>query len=212
MQILALSDRIVPYLHGPNIVQRFGDVDLIVGCGDLPAYYLEYIVTQLNVPLVYVPGNHDPDQFHVPGGVNIDGRLINLNDCFILGLGGSRRYKKEGRHQYSEFEMRSRIIRLVPRLLYNRIRHRRAVDVLVTHAPPRGIHDANDQAHVGFTAFLELIHIFRPALMLHGHTHQLRNIEVTETEYKGCLITNVFPYRSVNFECSLRARALIDRA
>lgn len=200
MHILALSDRIVPHLHSPNVIKSFGDVELVVACGDLPADYLEYVLTQLNIPLVYVPGNHDPDTYHVPGGLNIDGKLVNVNGAFILGLGGSRRYKKEGRHQYTEFDMRLRIARLIPKLLSNRVRHRRAIDVLVTHAPPRGIHDAKDLAHIGFTAFHDLLHIFRPALMLHGHTHLLRNIEVTETEHMGCCIINVYPSRSVSFE------------
>ena len=32
---------------------------LILACGDLPYYYLEYIVGLLDVPLFYVHGNHD---------------------------------------------------------------------------------------------------------------------------------------------------------
>jgi uncharacterized protein len=45
----------------------FGDTlrrlrpDLVVSCGDLPFDYLEYIVTVSSAPLLYVPGNHDPD-------------------------------------------------------------------------------------------------------------------------------------------------------
>ncbi len=197
MRILALSDNVVSHIYSPAITQRFADVDLIVGCGDLPVAYLEYIVTLLPAPLVYVPGNHDPDSYRIPGGINIDGHVINVGGFWIMGLGGSQRYKNRGRHQYTEFDMSLRVARLLPRLLYNRIRYGRAMDVLVTHSPAWGIHDAMDVAHTGFRIFLRLIGWFRPRLMLHGHTHILQNIQVAETEYRGCRIINVFPARTV---------------
>ncbi len=197
MRILALSDDVVSHIYSPAIKQNYADVDLIVGCGDLPAAYLEYIVTLLPAPLVYVPGNHDPDQYTIPGGVNIDGLLVNVSGCWIVGLGGSQRYKNLGKHQYTEFDMNLRVARLLPRLLYNRFRYGRAMDVLVTHSPAWGIHDALDLAHTGFHVFLRLIRWFRPRLMLHGHTHILQNIQVAETEYLGCRIINVFPARTI---------------
>lgn len=198
MRILALSDNVVSYIYDPSIARRFREIDLIVGCGDLPIGYLEYIVTLLSVPLVYVPGNHDPDDYNVPGGTNIDGHVKNINGCWIMGLGGSQRYKKGGKHQYTEFEMRTRVARLIPRLLYNRFRSGRALDLFITHSPAWGIHDALDVAHTGFRVFLNVIRWFRPRLMLHGHTHIVHNIEVAETEHHGCRIVNVFPARKVN--------------
>jgi Icc-related predicted phosphoesterase len=198
MRILALSDNVVSHIYSPAITQRFKDIDLIVGCGDLPAAYLEYIVTLLPAPLVYVPGNHDPDNYIVPGGIDIDGRVIEINGCWMMGLGGSQRYKRRGKHQYTEFEMCARVARLIPRLLFNRIRYGRALDVLITHSPARGIHDGQDVAHTGFRVFLSVIRWFLPQIMLHGHTHIMQNIEVAETEYQGCRIINVFPVRKVN--------------
>ena len=58
MKILAVSDTEVPILYSPSIVQRFRDVDVIISCGDLPYYYLEYMISMLDVPLYYVRGNH----------------------------------------------------------------------------------------------------------------------------------------------------------
>jgi Icc-related predicted phosphoesterase len=198
MRILALSDTVVSHIHGPSIKRRYKDIELIVGCGDLPAEYLEYVVTLLPAPMVYVPGNHDADDYHVPGGMDIDGRIVNVNGYWIMGLGGSHRYKNRGRHQYTESEMRFRLVRMLPRLLYNRIRNGRALDLLVTHSPARGIHDANDVAHIGFRIFLNVIRWFQPCLMLHGHTHIVQNIEVSETDYHGCRIINVYPARKVD--------------
>ena len=197
MKILALSDQIEPEIYSPSIVERFADVDLIIGCGDLPAYYLEYIVTQLNVPLLYVAGNHDADDLHDPGGESVEGKIIRWNEIIIAGLGGSRRYKPKGRHQYTETEMRWRTLKLMPRLLYMRFRHQRFLDILITHAPPLGIHDASDLAHIGFATFRTLLEILNPKLMLHGHSHAIRNLDDTFTRYLNCDILNVFPYRVI---------------
>jgi Icc-related predicted phosphoesterase len=46
--------------------------------------------------------------------------------------------------------------------------------LLITHAAPRGLNDAPDHAHRGFTAFRWLIDQVRPPLWLHGHTALVR--------------------------------------
>ena len=60
MKILAVSDMVVDRLYSAQVAERFHDVEMIIGCGDLPYEYLEFLVTSMNIPLVYVPGNHDP--------------------------------------------------------------------------------------------------------------------------------------------------------
>ncbi|MEW6568581.1 MAG: metallophosphoesterase [Chloroflexota bacterium] len=198
MRILALSDQVMDFLYSPLVGERFGDVDVLVSCGDLPAYYLEYMVTQLNVPLLYVPGNHDPDDLRVPGGRALDGAVARVEGALFAGLGGSRRYKPDGRHQYSEGEMQWRVAQLAVRLWLSRLRGGRGLDVVVTHAPPLHIHDAPDLPHLGFASFLGLLTVFRPRLLLHGHSHAQRNIEITDTTVSGTRIVNVFPYRVID--------------
>lgn len=200
MKILALSDKVVPFIYSKNVSETYQDVDLVLGCGDLPAKYLEFVLTVLNVPLVYVPGNHDKDDLRVPGGIPADGRMVKVLGLRILGLGGSPRYKRRGRHQYTESEMRTRLLAFAPGIFWERLRGRRGFDILLTHAPPRGIHDASDPAHVGFKAFLKLMRWARPRLMVHGHTHAVRNLEPTETEYGDTLVVNVYPYRRLELE------------
>jgi Icc-related predicted phosphoesterase len=51
------------------------------------------------------------------------------------------------------------------------LRDGRGVDVLVTHAPPRGAGDREDPAHRGFEALNWLAERLRPPLLLHGHIH-----------------------------------------
>ena len=58
MKILTLSDRVDELIYSPAIKHLFNDVDLVLGCGDLPHYYLEFIVTMIGGPLFYVVGNH----------------------------------------------------------------------------------------------------------------------------------------------------------
>lgn len=212
MKILALSDQVVEHLYSPLVKERFGDVDLVVGCGDLPNYYLDYIVSMLNVPLALVPGNHDlpvaplhSDQGPESSGgprwsANIDGSVVQEQGVLMAGLGGSIRYRPDGIHQYTQAEMAGRVLKLAPRLYWNRIRHGRFLDILVTHAPPRGIHDAEDPAHVGFQVFNRFIARFRPRYLLHGHSHVYRRCDVTTTLVGPTTIINVYPYRLIEVD------------
>lgn len=196
MKILALSDETVPFIYSPAVRERFGDVRLIVACGDLPAEYLEYVVTQLNVPLVYVPGNHDPDDYIVHGGQSVDGRWERINGIAIAGLGGSQRYKPSGKHQYTDDEMFARAARL---LLTSRMAGRQ-IDLFLTHSAPLGVHDGPDHVHAGFRAFHTFLRTGKPRLMLHGHTHVQRNLETTVTQLYATQVVNVYPYRLMELE------------
>ena len=58
MKILALSDKVVPFIYSSQIRTRFGGTDLVLGCGDLPYYYLEFVLDSMYIPLFFVRGNH----------------------------------------------------------------------------------------------------------------------------------------------------------
>ena len=197
MNILALSDRRTPYVYSPSVKETFKDVGLVVGCGDVSPDYLEYVLNQLCVPLIYVPGNHDADDFRVSGGTPVDGKVIGTAGLTVAGLGGSRRYKTDGRHQYSEREMHVRALSLLPRLLLRRLAGGHRLDLLVTHAPPLGIHDTADLTHRGFLAFRRLLWLLRPRLMLHGHVHIVPNLDRRESSLYGVRIINVYPVQNV---------------
>jgi Icc-related predicted phosphoesterase len=208
MKILALSDEVVDFIYSPRVVDRFGDVDLILGCGDLPFYYLEFVVTILNKPLYFVPGNHDArNQYmsdgriinHAEGCIDIDRNVAQEEDLILAGLGGSIRYRPDGIHQYTDSEMAGRIASLAPALWYNRMRYGRFLDILITHSPPFGIHDGGDLAHRGFKSFITFIKNFKPRFLLHGHSHVYRNTEITRTQLGSTEIINVYPYRVIEF-------------
>ena len=202
MKILAVSDEVVERLYNLCDIGHFNDIELIIGCGDLPYPYLENIVTFLNVPLLYVPGNHDPkyqrdnSKTYVEGGSNLDLKLARVKKFLIGGLGGSVLYRPDGTNQHSQTEAYLRAFRLLPRLLLNRIQYGRYLDIFITHSPPFGIHDDNTQAHTGLKAINWIIQITKPRYHLHGHTHfYRRNLAASETDHKGTKIINVHPYK-----------------
>lgn len=212
MKILAVSDEVSERLYSATLLQHFGGVDFVVGCGDLPYYYLEYLTTMLGVPLYYVPGNHDP--LYQPevlsslaaGCENIDGRVMFHRGLMLAGLGGSIRYKPLGDNQYTQAEMNRRVVRLALRLLWSRWVRRRNLDIFVAHSPPFGIHDDTDRAHTGFYAFRNLIRTFRPRYFLHGHTMVYKpNIVSPVTMVGDTRVINVYPYRLVEIEVSGQA-------
>jgi len=201
MKILAVSDQVVDRIYSLASQGQFRDVSLILGCGDLPYDYLEYLVSVLNVPLYYVPGNHDPEYdqrraaARAEGCTNLDLRLTHTRFGLTLaGFGGSVRYKPQGPNQYSQIEASARALSLLPALTWNRLRGRR-LDILLAHSPPLGIHDS-DGAHEGLSALNLLIRWARPRYLLHGHTHFYRqNLETSETHFLDTHIINIFPYK-----------------
>lgn len=202
MKILAVSDEVVERLYSLSHNGHFNDVELIVGCGDLPYPYLENIVTILNVPLLYVPGNHDPAhreedmKSFVEGGSNLDRKLERIKTFLFGGLGGCIQYHPRGTNQYTQTDAYLRAFGMLPRLLLNRIHYGRYLDILITHSPPFGIHDDDTQAHRGLKAINWLIRVARPRYHFHGHTHfYRRNLEASETIYKDTRIINVHPYK-----------------
>ncbi|MDY7080361.1 MAG: metallophosphoesterase, partial [Chloroflexota bacterium] len=165
MKILAVSDQVVRSIYSSHIRERFGDVDIVLSCGDLPYSYLEYIVSILNVPCFFVHGNHDGPEYTADGRVltepegwiNLDEQVLKVRGILLGGLEGSIRYKPRATFQYTEMEMTRKAWRLTPSLLMNRVRYGRYLDILVTHAPPLGIHDGKDWPHRGFKTFLGLM-------------------------------------------------------
>ena len=204
MKILAVSDEVIERLYSLSTAGHFNDVELILGCGDLPYPYLENLISFLNVPLFYVPGNHDTtyspqdSRTYVQGGSNLDLKLIRHKTFLIGGLGGSVLYRPDGANQYTQTESYFRAFQFLPRLILNKMNYGRALDILITHSPPFGIHDEDSQAHQGLKAINWLTRIAKPRYHFHGHTHfQRRNLSVSETTSGQTKIMNIFPYKVI---------------
>ena len=188
MKILALADEELMSLWDNYVPPRLKEYDLIFSAGDLHAAYLSFIVTMARAPVMYVHGNHDTGYAVTePEGCDcIDGKIVEYKGLRILGLGGCMWYRPSA-HQYREKQMAKRI-----RKLRWEIAKYGGVDVIVTHAPPRGVGDAEDLPHMGFECFLDLIDRYRPKYLLHGHVHLRYSADLTrEREYGGTKVINV---------------------
>ena len=188
MKILCIADEELTIFWDSYVPGRLKEYDLILSSGDLKAAYLSFIVTMARAPLMYVHGNHDTGYAvtEPEGCDSIDGQMVEYRGLRILGLGGCLWYRP-GAHQYSEKEMRKRIWKL-----RWQIAKYGGVDIIVTHAPPRGVGDGEDRAHQGFESFLELMDTYRPRYLLHGHVHLSYGRDRTrEREYQDTKVINV---------------------
>jgi Icc-related predicted phosphoesterase len=206
MKILALSDQVIDRLYSGHVKINYPDLNLMIGCGDLPYSYLEFLLTILNIPLYYVPGNHDPEYGHsaatrAEGGVNLDGKVLFEKGLLMAGLGGSILYQPGGPNQYSQGEMYLRAWRLLPKILWARARFRRPLDLLITHSPPAGIHDDDDPTHQGLRALNFLLRWARPRYLLHGHTiFYHHNLNSHVTNHGETQVVNVYPFRVLEID------------
>jgi Icc-related predicted phosphoesterase len=206
VKALVVSDVVSEVLYSPEVLTIASGVEVVLSCGDLPAAYLEYILTMLDVPLYYVPGNHDRTTYRVDGrltagpdgGLPLDGRVAVFRgadgrEVVLAGLGGSMFYG--GRtNQYTEREMRGRMLRMAPSLWRSRWSRGRAVDVLMTHAAPFGIHDGTDPSHRGFRAFLAFMRRYGPSLLVHGHVHPSYGYDTKPRRYGETMVRSVYGY------------------
>jgi Icc-related predicted phosphoesterase len=214
VKILAVSDKVVKSIYSDHIRERFADVDMVISCGDLPYSYLEYIVSMLNVPCFFVHGNHDQPEhqsngrvlFEPGGWINLDGQTVRAGDIILAGLEGSIRYKPRGDYQYTDSQIAFKIRRMMPALLMNRVRYGRYLDILVTHAPPLGIHDGEDHCHRGFKSLLWFMERFKPRYLLHGHKHVYKP-EPCRTGYEDTQVLNVYPFRTFDLDSALKLKA-----
>jgi Icc-related predicted phosphoesterase len=206
VKLLALSDIEHPIIYNSQIQSRFPDIDLVISCGDLSYYYLEYIISMLDTPLYYVRGNHAPveefsssDSRRDPwGAIDIHRRVVydQKFGLILAGIEGSLRYNK-GLYQYTQGEMWTMVLSMVPNLIFNKIKFGRYLDIFVTHAAPKGIHDEGDRAHQGIQAFKWLIKVFQPRYHLHGHVHLYNPGQVRESKLGETTILNTYGYREI---------------
>lgn len=226
MKILCVADHIDPLVYSCTVKQRFGDVELVLSAGDLPMEYLGFIASSLNRPVGFVFGNHNLKELPTfkkshrsllettsitaqirtyYGATCLEDRVVNLDGLLVAGLGGSMRYN-DGEHQFTDRQMYRRILRLMPRLLWNRVVHGRYLDILLTHAPPRGIQDREDLCHRGFRAFLWFMRVFRPLYLLHGHIHLYDINAQRVVQYEETRVINVYDHFILNLDDEERPR------
>ena len=206
MRLLAVADEISPVIYSHNFPGNLPPFDVVLAAGDLSGENLEFIATKVKVPPVFVFGNHGDGYLRTrdgtlrpPGGcINAHLRFVEVAGLSILGVEGSARYR-DGPHQYSEREFAVMLARLTPWLWLRQRRHGRAVDVLLTHAPPLGPTAGDDFAHRGVPAFNEFHRRWRPRLHVHGHVHlDGSSAARTHLSEAGVKVVNAFQYTLID--------------
>lgn len=209
LRVLAVSDEVDQRVYSTTIRERMGDVDMVVGCGDLPASYLEFLTDALHRPVYYVLGNHaeeitrvgaQGEPRHPEGCTDVGFKVVRdpVSGLIMAGLPGSPRYSSRDPVQFTEFDMVLHMLRMAPRLLWNRIRHGRALDLLITHSPPRDVGDREDPAHRGFRSMRRFVELVRPTYLLHGHIHLYDRNEPYRHRLYETDVVNVYPYRRLD--------------
>lgn len=209
MKILAIADAVSPVIYSENFPGNLPPFDLVLSAGDMPGHVLDYLATKLTVQPVFVLGNHgngwlrDPftGERTLPGGcINAHGRVVEVGGLLIAGIEGSPRYRP-GPHQYSEFQLSCMCAALTPQLLRNRLTRGRAVDVLLTHAAPKGPHEGKDFPHRGVGAFNRFAERWKPKLHVHGHVHLSgANAKREYTTAGGVRVVNAFEFTLIDLD------------
>ena len=218
LKILTVGDKETNLIKTSGIKQRFGDVDFVISCGDLSYYYLEYIVSMLDIPLYFVRGNHarkveysmEGNRTRPWGADDLHRRCIRSSSGVLLaGIEGSIRYS-DSPFQYTQGEMWQMVFELIPKFLINRVRYGRYLDIFVSHAPMWGVHDKDDLPHTGIKAFRWLVTVFQPLLHLHGHIHVYHPDEVIESLVKCTRVVNAYGYRILTVDAHQRTSRLLS--
>ena len=201
LKILVISDQVNDLIYSPTVKDRYGDVSFVLSCGDLPYYYLEFIIDALNVPLGFVRGNHaikieisEHEERTGPwGALDLHRKCRRINGVLVAGFEGSLRYRK-GHHQFTQFEVWLLVLGMVPRMLWNRLIYGRFLDILISHAPPWQINDGDDLPHQGFKAFRWFLKVFKPRYHFHGHIHLYNSAQKVCTRFEHTDVINAYGY------------------
>lgn len=190
IRLLAISDEPDPSLDSVETRRGMGEIDLVVGAGDLEPDYLGFVADAFHAPLRYIRGNHDvgaawahTERVLLPEPMR-DGEVVEEAGLRLIGFSGSPRYN-DRTMQISSLGMWARVIAAWPRAT------RARPMIVVSHAPPRDVNDDQDRAHRGFQAFRWLVARIDPPLWLHGHTALVRRgIDDRLARYNGTIFYN----------------------
>lgn len=136
----------------------------------------------------FVPGNHDPVRAfgEVQGMVQMHNRQESIGGLTVCGVGGSVPSYKNGEMVWTGYPLEA-------------TRYpEHYCDVVLSHQGPSGSKTSlyskapyDEVIESGRDDLLAYIETYHPTLVIHGHTHTGRGMEM----YKGTIILNPGPYR-----------------
>jgi uncharacterized protein len=159
MRLLVLADE-ESWLPLPALVRSHAP-DAVITLGDLVPDTLDPLGRFPGLPVLGVYGNHDDGTYlDAANATNLHLKAAAVDGVTFAGFQGCVKYTPGFvRLQYSQREA-AKMARRLPR-----------ADVLISHAPPRGVHEEpDDRAHEGFDGLRAYDERIAPRLHLHGHT------------------------------------------
>lgn len=191
---LVVSDDPDPVLTHDTNRAELGQLDAIVGCGDLEPDYLGFLADAFAVPLSYVRGNHDKGgrwddsvAKTAPGHL-ATGRLHRVTGLPIVALEWpGLRHGDRLRHDGTAW---TDALQVAGRRAIARLGRADGAMVVISHAPPRGLGDrAADRYHAGYAGYRWLLDRAHPPLWLHGHVPPA-SVDAWRVEHDGTEIVN----------------------
>jgi uncharacterized protein len=157
MRLLILADQ-ESWLPLPALIDSHAP-DVVVTLGDLASDMLDPL-GRYALPVLGVYGNHDDGRYlEAANTTNMHLAHTTIGGTVFAGFEGCVQYKRGAALQYTQREA-ARLARRLP-----------AADILISHAPPRGIHEEpEDRAHEGFDGLRDYDLRAAPRLHIHGHT------------------------------------------
>jgi Icc-related predicted phosphoesterase len=122
-----------------------------------------------------------------------DPQTCKKTPLLIAGASGTVRYNN-GLCQFTEDQMTFKLLKLVPKLIYNKLKYGRYLDIFMTHASPRHIHDHEDPCHLGFECYNWFLERFKPTYMVHGHIHLYDLREERIGKYYDSTVVNAYAH------------------
>ncbi len=114
----------------------------------------------------------------------------------IAGIDGSIDYN-HGLCQFTESQMNFRLAKMAPSLIYNKLKYGTYLDIFLTHASPRHIHDKEDPCHKGFECFNKFLKKYEPTFMVHGHIHLYDMNEERVGVYGKTTVVNAYSHHVI---------------
>ena len=194
-------------------------VDFIVSMFNKPTYFVFgnhnlsefkfYHKVSQNAPIKYNQSKNERDKGDTSHGhgasylgfkSKVDKRFKIKNPkngkpspLLMAGCSGSLKYNN-GLAQYTNFQMKMKLVSLIPSMIKNKLLYGRYLDIFMTHASPRHIHDHEDPCHKGFECYNWFLKKFKPTFMVHGHIHLYDMREERVGHYFDSTVVNAYAH------------------
>ncbi|MBP2029532.1 Icc-related predicted phosphoesterase [Methanohalophilus levihalophilus] len=187
MRILAISDTHGKFNRIPDILEKAGDIDLVLVAGDItnfgPDEKAVELLDMFEVPVFAVPGNCDlrtiVETIEKSNATNLHKRMQVFRDVTFIGMGGSNPTPFNTPFEIEESEIASSLEKLVSDAKANG-----GYIVLLSHSPPFCTLDRVESGNVGCKSTAKLLG--RVDLIVSGHIHEDGGI----MEEQGTTIVN----------------------